>query len=226
MDETVDAGVETDELGSELETGVETDDTVSSAESQDNTDWKAIAEAEREKAKNYKNALDQKRQLRTQATPSPEEENDEDAPLTRKDLRSLLREEVVPLVSASKEDTLLSQKITDPSKRDYVRQLLETRIVRTGTSDEDIANDIEAAIAIADSKKKDKTIAELKRAAINKPQAPSAGSSEERPLEQKAYKWTAEQTRALEAKARNLGVDPEKFKKDAWDNQKKTRVNM
>jgi hypothetical protein len=219
MDETVDAGVETIEEGSELETqeGVEIETEVSSAEEKDDTDWKTIAE-------NYKTALTQKRQLRNVVPTPVEEEVDENAPVTRKDILNLLREEVVPLVTGSKEDTLLSQKITDPAKRLYVKQLLETRIVRTGTSDEALSSDIDAALAIADSHKKDKTISELKRAASNKPPAPSAGSSSEKPIEQKSYKWTAEQSRALDAKAKNLGLDPEKFKKDAWDNQKRTRV--
>lgn len=224
MDENQEAGVEAeDSQAPEDGQVVETDTEGATAQEEDSTDWKAIAEAEREKAENYKLALTQKRQLLGKIPPTPPEEEDEDAPLTKKDFARLLNETVVPLVTTSKEDSLL-QKIVDPAKRLYIKQLLETRIVRTGTSDEDIQNDIDAALAIADSKKKDKVISELARAAQNKPPVPSAGPSTEKPLEQKQYKWTAEQARALDARAKILNVDPEKFKKDAWDNQKKTRV--
>lgn len=221
--ENENAGVE--DVGGSADEGVEAETEVSSAEVQDNTDWKAIAETERAKAENYKLALSQKRQLRN-VTPSPEQEveDEDDKPLTRKDIRAILREEVIPVVSGSKEDTLLSQKISDPSKREYVKQLLATRIVRTGTSDEDLQADIDDAIAMADRKKTDKAISELRRAANNKPQAPSAGSSNENAPEQKQYKWTKEQSAALEKRANTLGVDPEKFKRDAWANQSKTKV--
>lgn len=221
MDEQPDAAVD-NELGGELEQGVDSGLSAPEAE-QDDTDWKAIAEKERERAENYKKAFTQKREFVKANANIQTEELDEDAPLTAKSFNKLLNERVVPLVAASKEDSLLS-KITDPAKRSYVKQLLESRIVRTGTSDEDIQNDIEAALAIADSKKKDKTISELARAAQNKPLSPSAGSSSETVIEQKAYKWTAQQSSELEKKARNLGIDPEKFKKDAWANQKRTKV--
>lgn len=217
MDENIDAGVEEEIVGSD-DQGVETETEVSSAEEKDDTDWKTIAE-------NYKTALTQKRQLRH--TPAPvidEQDDDEDKPLTRKEFEQLLQKTVVPLVSSSKEDTLLTQKISDPAKRYYVRQLLETRIVRTGTSDQDIENDIADALAMADRKKTEKTITELKRAANNRPQSPSAGSSNEPPVEQKAHKWTAGEAKILEAKAKNLKLDPEEFKKRAWENRTKTRI--
>lgn len=210
------AGVETDELGSELEEGVETVAEVSSAEEEDDTDWKTIAE-------NYKTALTQKRQLRTTPTPVIEENEDEDRPVTLKDLK-VFQQNTVAIVSESKEDILLAQKIPDPAKRAYVKQLLESRIVRTGTSDSDIANDIEDALSMADRKRTEKTISELKRVAANRPQAPAAGSSSEKPLEKKAYAWTAAEAQALETKAKQLNLDPEKFKKDAWANKKTTRA--
>lgn len=217
MDETTEAGVEAEESRAPETEGVEAEGSVSSADTKDDTDWKAIAE-------NYKTALQQKRQLRNH-TPTPEQETEEDEkPLTRKDIEDIIASKVVPLVSTSKEDTLLSQKISDPSKREYVKQLLATRIVRTGTSDEDLQADIDDAIAMADRKKTDKAISELRRAANNKPQAPSAGSSNENAPEQKQYKWTKEQSAALEKRANTLGVDPEKFKRDAWANQSKTKV--
>lgn len=218
MDKDQETGVEEEGSGAPQDQGVETTPEVSSAEGKDNTDWKAIAE-------NYKTALQQKRQLRNHVpTPEPVVEDEEDKPLTRKDIEDIIASKVVPLVSTSKEDSLLSQKVADPAKREYVKQLLATRIVRTGTSDEDIQADIDDAIAMADRKKTEKTIAELKRAANNKPQAPSAGSSSETTHEQKQYKWTPEQAAALDKKAEMLGVDPEKFKKDAWVNQQRTKV--
>lgn len=218
MEENIDAGVETEEvIGSDDSQVVENEDGGATGHEQDDTDWKTIAE-------NYKTALTQKRQLRNTPSPVIETEDDEDKPLTRREFTELLQSTVVPLVSASKEDTLLSNRITDPAKRAYVKQLLDSRIVRTGTSDEALSSDIDAALAIADSHKKDKTIAELKRAAANKPQAPSAGSSNEAPMEQKQHKWTADQARELDRKAQALGVDPEKFKKDAWTNRTRTNT--
>lgn len=224
MEENLDASVDS-ELGAELEeSGVEAGESEAPQIEQDTTDWKAVAEAEAEKAKNYKLALTQKRQLRNTPPPVVEEEIDEDKPLTRREFQELFQSTVVPLVSASKEDDILKSKVTDPAKRAYVKQLLESRIVRTGTSDQDVENDIEEAIWMADRKKVIKQNEELRRAANNRPHPPAAGSSSEKPLEQKHYKWTAEQSRALEAKAQILGIDPEKFKKDAWENQKRTRT--
>lgn len=224
MDETIDAGVDS-ELGAELEeSGVEAGESEAPQTEQDGTDWKAIAEAEAEKAKNYKLALTQKRQFRNTPIPVIEEEIDEDKPLTRREFTELLHSTVVPLVTTSKEDDLLKSKVTDPAKRAYVKQLLETRIVRTGTSDTDITSDIEEAIWMADRKKVLKQNEELRRTANNRPRSPSAGSSSEAPLEQKAYKWTAEQARELERRAKELNIDPEKFKKNAWDNTKRTRT--
>lgn len=211
----MDTGVEAEEVSAASETVV--DSGTSDGTEQDTTDWKAIAE-------NYKRAFTEKRDFIKGKKTQDADEDDESKPLTRKDIADIIAQSVAPLVTTSREDSLLSQRVIDPAKRVYVKQLLESRIVRTGTSDEDIANDIADAIAMADRKKTEQTIAELKRAADNKPHAPNAGSSMEKPAEQKQYKWTAEQARALEARAKTLGVDPERFKKDAWDNQKKTRV--
>lgn len=191
---------------------------------EDNTDWKAIAEAERTKAENYKKALTQKRQLRN--LPQEPVEEDDDRPLTRKDFKNLVREEVVPLVATSKEDSLLSSKIADPAKRSYIKLLLETRVVRTGTSEQDILDDIDAALAIADSKKKDRTISELARAVDNRPAAPAAaGGQADRGIEKKGYGWNKEQSRALEQKANALGLDAEKYKEEIWEARKTTFVN-
>lgn len=223
MDETIDAGVEEEVMGSDDQQVVENKDGGATGHEQDDTDWKAIAEVEAKKAENYKNALTQKRQLRNTLAPILEE--DEEKPLTRKELEEILQSTVVPLVSASKEDSLLSSKITEPTKRAYVKQILETRIVRTGTSDDALSSDIEAAIAIADSHKKDKTISELRRAATNRPQTPSAGSSTDVPVEQKtSNKLSAEQNRLLDTKADQLGIPREEFKKRFLDNAKKTRI--
>lgn len=216
MENENDAGVENlEDEGSVTPEGVEAGASVSSAEEKGEPDWKTIAH-------NYKTALDQKRQLRKDGVTTPPE--GEAVQVTREDIRDLIKEVVEPLVTTSAEDRLLTTKVTDPAKREYVKQLLQSRIVRTGTSEQDIESDIETALAIADSHKKDKTISELRRVAENRPPAPSAGSSNERPAEQKAHKWTAEQARALDAKADALGVDREKFKSDAWANIPRTRV--
>lgn len=226
MSENMDAGVE-EEAGADLEEESVVDDGEVSDASQDkdDTDWKAIAIKERDRAENYKTAFDQKRAFVKAGAIGPvEEEPDEDRPVTLKDLKAF-QQDTLGAVTASKEDTLLAEKITDPAKRIYVKQLLDSRIVRTGTSEEALTSDINAALAIADSHKKDKVISELTRAANNKPHAPTAGSSEEKPIEQKPYKWTAQQVQELEKRAKALGVkDLEKFKKDAWENQKKVRT--
>lgn len=226
MDESIDAGVE-EVLGAEDETVVDT--TTSDGGEKDDTDWKALAEAAEERAENYKKAFTQKREfVKANQTTHPDDEND-DKPLTRREFEQLLQSTVVPLVATSKEDDLLKEKISDPAKRAYVRQILNSRIVRTGTSDTALASDIKAALAIADSDRNEKTISELKRAAANKPKSPSAGSSSEPSVEQKAYKWTEAEARELEKRAAQLSeggmkIDPEKFKKDAWENRKRTRV--
>lgn len=215
-------GVETEVLGSEDQEGVETETEVRSAEDQDDTDWKAIADKALEERDHYKLALTQKRQLRN--TPAPVIEEDEDAPLTRKDFERLLQSTVVPLVATSKEDTLLTQKVSDPAKREYVKFLLESRIVRTGTSDTDITNDIEEAIWLADRKKVQKETTELRRVAANRPSAPSAGGSSEPIVEKKPYKIDAATAAHLDQRAKLLGVDPEKFKTDYFNNLKKTKT--
>lgn len=224
MDESIDAGVE-EEVGTDLEETVVDEQVPSDGDEQDDTDWEAIAKTEHDRAENYKKAFTQKRMFVKAGATAPliEEEDDEDRPVTLKDLKAL-QQSTMAVVSESKEDTLLTQKITDPKKRAFVKQLLESRIVRTGTSDEALSSDIDAALAIADSQKKDKTISELKRAAANKPNTPSAGSSSEKPLDTKPYKIDAALATELEKRAKTLGVDPEKFKADFFKNSKSTKT--
>lgn len=224
--ETEKAGVETDELGSELDEGVETDESVSSADSEDNTDWKAIAEREIEKNENLKKALDQKRQLRKHATTSSDvvddsNEDNEDKPLTQKDFERLMQEMVMPVVAGNKVDTILADRIKDPDKRQLVKLYYDTRIRQTGTSDEAIREDIDSAIAIADRYKANKLAGEIKRV-VNKDTTPSLnGSSADRGGDQKGHKFTAEQVKALETQARRINADPKIFIEKAWQNTRR-----
>lgn len=213
------AGVEADEAGSDLDTGVKTDESVRSADSQDDTDWKAIAEQERDRAENYKTALTQKRQLRK--TPSPvveEPEEDDDKPLTRSELRKVLQEEVAPIVSQNKVESVLESTVKDPEKRKLVKLYYDTRIRQTGTSDEAVRQDIESALAIADAHKYRKAAAEITRAQQKDTTPPISGSGSDRGGDQKNHKFSADQEKVLTATAQRLGQDPKKFIEAAWKN--------
>lgn len=224
MDDESDAGVETTiEEGSDLEdTGVEDDESLSSGDSEDDTDWKAIAEKEREKAENYKTALDQKRQLRNKPAPPPvveDEDDEDDKPLTRRELRKVLQEEVAPVVAQNRIDSVLEKEVTDPEKRKLVKLYYETRIRQTGTSDEAIHADIDAALAIADAHKLRKTNEELKRVANQSKTRPTAGSGSDKGPDAKNHKFSEDQVKALTARAQATGADPKKFVEQAWKNQ-------
>lgn len=222
MDDESDAGVEADEEGSVLEEGVEADESVSSADSEDDTDWKAVAEKAKAEAENYKTALDQKRQLRHKPASAPvveEDESDDDAPLTKGEFRKMLHEEVTPVIAQNKVDSVLEKMVTDPAKREVVKLFYETRIRQTGTSDEAIRADIDAALAIADSHKLRKTNEELKRKANQAKTPPSAGSGSDKDPGPKTHKFSAEQEKTLTETAKRIGQDPKKFIEAAWKNQ-------
>ena len=216
--DTQEAGVEINDSGAPLNTEVNKSDA-----SADN--WKALYEKEKEKAENYKRAFTQKKEFVKAA--KEETDEDEDRPISRKEFRSLLREEVVPMVASSKEDTLLEKKVSDPEKRRLVKFYLENRIVRTGTNDEALSQDIDFAISAADGQTAVKENSELKRALDNRPPSYATnGSSADRGIDKKPYGWTPEQALELEKKAVKLKVDPEKFKKSAWENRSKTTIAM
>lgn len=224
MDDESDAGVELDEVGSDLDEGVEEDESLSSEDSEDDTDWKAVAEKERERAENYKTALTQKRQLRPKRTPEPaaeseEEDDDESRPATVADIKRVVAEAVVQPSTQKSIDSVLAEKVKDPSKREAVKAIYEGRIRQTGTSDDAIRADIDAALAIADAHKLRKTGEEMARARQQDTTPPLGGSGSDRGSGKKAHKFSDEQVKDLTERATRLGQDPAKFIAAAWKNQ-------
>ena len=219
MSKEDDAGVKKkDQQGSDADTGVKKDSESSAQE----PDWKAIAEKERGEKEHYKKALTQKRQfLNKEPIDEVEVEDNDDKPLTRKDIRSILQEEVVPVITSNKEDQLLASKITDPAKREAVKAILENSIRRTGTSEQAISSDIDKALAIADSHKLRVVNSELSRKIENKPTDKSTeGGSNEKDIE--VDKIDPQLKKSLEDRAKFLKVDPKKFVNDYIQNRKRT----
>lgn len=225
MDDESDAGVETNlEEGSDLEkTGVEADESLSSEDSEDEIDWKAEYEKANTEREHYKDALDQKRQLRKKP-PTPEvsneeqddeTEDDDNKPLTRADLRQERALEKV--------DSILAATVTDPDKRKLVRLYYDTRIRQTGTSDDAIRADVDAALAIAEAPKLRKTTEELARIANRDNTPPMQGSSTDRGADRQSHKFSAEQVKELTETATRIGAEPAKFIEQAWKNQQQGR---
>lgn len=208
-----------------LESGVgdDTETVVDSASSdgseQDTTDWKAIAEAEREKAENYKKALTQKREFVKAGVTEVVVPDEDDKPLTRADLARALQEQVAPVIAQNKVDAELNKQVKDPEKRKLVKLFYETRVRQMGTSDEAIQQDISAAVAIADAQKLRKTASEITRKENMQTTPPLNGSSSEGPTVSKNHKFSTQQVAQLTATAQRLGADPKKFVEDAWKNQ-------
>lgn len=217
------AGVDS-EMGADLDLGVEEGDSVSSAESEDDTDWKSLYEGAAVERDNYKTALSQKRQLRKPAPESSveidEDEDDDNKPLTRGEMRQMLQEEVIPVVAQGKVDTALTSMVSDPEKRKLVKLYYDTRIRQTGTSDDAIRSDIQAAIAIADGQKLRKASAEIDRANNNARALPTGGSSADRGLPSKDHAFSKEQVARLTETANRIGEDPATFIKKTWQNTK------
>lgn len=191
-------------------------------------DWKELLRLERERAdkaegdkENYKEGmLSYKRQLKAQrqeAEPEGEELDDKIAKGVQKALSPL-----VETLQGGKIDQILGSVVTDPSKREYVKALYQSRIQKTGNSDTAIRQDIEAALALADSSRYAKENEELKRMKDNNVYVPPAGGGggaggEGKSLAQKGYKWSPEQERSLEQRAMMNGItDVEKYKQLAW----------
>lgn len=214
-----DTGVKNDqEAPLDTDTGVETKVTDAPQE----PDWKAIALKETEKAENYKKALLQKRQLRN-VKPAEEVVEDDDKPLTRRDIREIIQDSVVPALAQNKEEQLLSSKISDPNKREAVRAILDSSIKRTGTSDQEILSDIDKALAIADSHKLRVVNAELVRKTENKPATTvTSGSSSEKEID--VTNLAPEIKMALEKRADLLKIPRDKFIAQYIENRKKTSV--
>lgn len=220
MSEKDDAGVEKkdDQQSSEADTEVEEQDGASASE-QDEPDWKAIAEKERDRAENYKKAFTQKRQF-VKAAEKEVDENDEEDELSSK-VRRIIREEVTPALSENKVDVQLKELVKDPAKREAVKLIYENRIRQTGTNDEAIATDLSAALDIADGHKLRKVNAELHRKNNMQHTAPTSGSSADRGVDKKNHQFSDTQIKSLTETARRLGADPTKFIEQAWKNQNK-----
>ena len=189
------------------------------------TDWEALLEEERNKTEQWKTAaLKAKRQLK-EHKPDPA---NPDEPVTETEEEKITRiatEVAHKAVSIKTEDSILAEKVKDPKQRALVKHYLENRIVRTGTSEEALTSDIEFAIAAANSKKNAIRASELERAIVNDSRgAPSSGPSADRGVERKTHQWTPDQEKELEKRARQLKIDPEKFKADAWKNRSRTNV--
>lgn len=219
MEDDSNAGVDEEVLGAGDEEGVEADESLSSEDSEGDTDWKAEYDKAAAERDNYKTALTQKRQLRKKE-PAPvvevEDEDDSDddddnKPLTRADLRQERALEKV--------DTILATTITDPDKRKLVKLYYDTRIRQTGTSDDAIRADIDAALAIAEAPKLRKTNKEIVRAAQKDTTPPLGGSGSDRGLDRQDHKFSADQVKTLTESAQRIGADPKKFISEAWKNQ-------
>lgn len=208
------AGVEEVAQGAPLETEVEVSDSGASAESEDSTDYKALYEKEVTEKENYKNALTQKRQLLNKPEVEETEEEDEDKPLTRKDLQNIL----TPALAATKVDNAL-ESITDPEKRKLVKFYYENRIRQTGTSDVAIKQDIDAALAIVDAPRLRKVSSELTRKNNMQNTPQMSGSNADRGVDKKNHQFSEAQIKALTETARRLGADPQKFIEQTWKNQ-------
>jgi len=214
------AGVEIiDQEGSDLDAGVKKEGEGSELP-EDNTDYKSLYEKEVEISNNYKTALKQKRQLRNKDEELEEDEQDDEAPVTLGTLKKVIQDTVLPSITTNREQSILEQRITNPEKRKLVKFYLDNRIVRTGTSDDSISNDIDTALAIADSKKIKIENEELKRANANKGQTVRTTGSGQGggEMEVPTHKFSKEQEQALTAKAKTLGIDPKIYIAKAWKN--------
>lgn len=187
-----------------------------SAAPQDN--YKALYEEEVEKSKQWKEVALKNKRLAKEARIEPSDETEDDR-VTR--LASEVSARVVTTVT---EDSLLRSRIQDPEQRKLVKFYLENKIIRTGTSEEALEADLETALILATGKKAIVENAELKRMQANDSRvSPSAGSSADRGVERKSHEWSPEQEKVLEQKAKDLRIDPEKFKADAWKNRARTQ---
>lgn len=219
MDETVDTVLDSD-TGDGIETVV---DTASSDGSEDNTDWKAIAEKETARAENYKKAFSQKREfVKAGVTDPVVDETDDDKPITRSELARAVAETITPLIAVNKVDAELERQVKDPEKRKLVKLYYETRVRQMGTSDDAIREGISDALAIADKQKLQKAASEITRKQNMQTSPPLNGSSSEGPVVTKNNKFSPQQIQALTAKFAGLGMKPDQIKAQidqTWRNQ-------
>lgn len=213
MSEEENAGVETNAVQStEEQTGVKEEAGAPAAE-EGEVDWKAVAIKEKERAENYKKAFTQKRQF--VKAKEEETEEDENTPITRKDLAQIL----TPALTENKVDTVLLELVKDPAKREAVRLIYENRVRQTGTSDEAIRSDIDAALSIAEAPRLRKVSSELTRKTNMQTTPPLSGSSADHGAVVKNHQFSQDQIKSLTATALRIGADPTKFIENAWKNQ-------
>lgn len=224
MDEESNAGVETEEeMGADLQDeGVEEDESLSSEDSEtDDTDWKALYEKEKLEKENYKRSLTQKRQLRKKPEPVVEEESllDEEEDDEDDDNKPVTRAELRRVQSVGTVNSVLNTLVSDPDKRNLVKLYYDTRIRQTGTSEDAIRADLQAALDLADAKKLRKQNSEMSRAANQDTTPPLTGSGSDHAPASKAHKFSDDQVRTLKETAKRIGADPDKFVEQAWKNQ-------
>lgn len=216
MDETV-AAVN-GEVGGDLNTDVDSGSSVGTE--QDGTDWKELFEKEHTRAENYKTAFSQKREfVKKGATDPVVDETEDDKPIRRSELVKAITETITPVIAKNKVEAELEKQVPDPEKRKLVQLYYETRVRQMGTSDEDIRNDISAALAIADAQKLKKAASEINRKTNMQTSPTLNGSSSEPALVSKNHKFSEVQVANLTDKARRLGMDPQKFIEQTWKNQ-------
>lgn len=189
-------------------------------------DWKELLRLEQERTSklseerdNYKEGLLSAKRREKIQKKEQDADDDEGGDKIAKAVREAL-EPVLSTIHGSKIDQILASTVTDPSKREYVKSLYQNRIQRTGTSEEAIRSDIQAALALANASKFAKENEELKRMQDNRTYIPptgGGGAGGDKGATQKAHKWSPEQERALEARASANGIqDVEKYKEITW----------
>lgn len=214
----VDAGIDSGVGADSKETVV--DSAPSDGSEQDNTNWEELYKAEHDRAENYKEAFSKKREFVKKGETDPVvEETEDNKPITRSELSKAIVETITPIVAGSKVDQELEKQVKDPEKRKLVKLLYETRVRQMGTSDDAIRNDISAALAIADAHKLRNATAEITRKQNMQQTPPLNGSSSEPAPQTKNHKFSEQQVAALTQRAKNLGMEPQKFLEQAWRNQ-------
>ena len=132
------------------------------------------------------------------------------------EIRSL-KEEISTLKTTSIKPTvesILDSLTSNQKEKELIKWYYDNRIVKSGTSDNDVRSDLEDAMAMANKKKILKQNEELKIAAKNKSQIsnmPDSSGGDE--VEVKTSKWTKEQIADLKKR----GLDPD----TVWANYKK-----
>ena len=191
-----------------------------STQEKDETDYPALLAKEVAKNENYKQALREERQKRRKAEKGEEIEGD----VEEDRIATIVRKELEPLATAfvgNKIDAALSSLTKDPEKQKLVKFFYENRIVRTGTSDDSIRADLEAALNMADGARLRKENSELRRAGENKDTIPLSGGGADRGADVAKHKYSQAQVAELTSKALRLKIDPKKFIEQTWANEKR-----